>query len=804
MINGHLIPFFWVRTENEEELKRGIDEIYNYGITSFCVESRPFYPERVQRGKPESDFNGEEWFKRAETILDYAREKGMKVWFFDDKGFPSGIAAGKYAERRDLLPSQLICNFIDFASDGNVITLLTPAKEEDDTLLALVVTKYKDGTADFSDYTEIPIAANARTASFKIPGGVYRAAFLMRSKRFGEFPIYMDVLSDESTDFYIQELYEKHYSRLKRFYGETFCGFFSDEPRFGNGYFNYELAGRPDVFGNVLGLPGGAYPVSDETLSLLGESGYKIAELVGLYTDIGEKTSDLRVCYADIVTDIYKRNYSSKIGEWCKNHGVTYAAHIIEDLGGHCRFGCGAGHYFKAMDGLDYAGVDVVLQSLKPYFTKGKIISATGFCNADFYVHVLGKLASSSAALDENKQGRALCEIFGAYGFCETIKDMVYLVNLFIVSGINYFIPHAFTMDYPDEDCPPHFYVGKRGIGVSAYFNVCIDHEHARLHRDWVVVSPDGKIMKDNKEDSFFRPMCYHSPYREYIKGMVKEVVERYSPDGVFLDCFDVRPCHGNECVEDMIKAGLNPLDEKDVYEFARKDYLSLCREFKEIVGNDRYFYINGWRDFVANEELRDIYSHLEIEGLPSCLGYDYYATCVAYARTIKKDYLNMTGRFQFSWGDFGGYKGKASLQNDMWDSLINGAEYCVGDHMNPAGNLDPYIYKDIKEVYGELEKYEEYTYDSEYKADIAVFTDKKVYEERYFGISRMLNELKYTFDFVDEDSDVTKYKLLVFPDGIKTTAKMAEKAKKHIAAGKGVICVGDGAPRAERKKVFG
>lgn len=390
-------------------------------------------------------------------------------------------------------------------------------------------------------------------------------------------------------------------------------------------------------------------------------------------------------------------------------------------------------------------------------------------------------------------------ENYDAEKFADILKDShVEYVNLFCKCNLGFaYYPTKIGIPYPymkgdmfgDTIKACH----KRGIGVSAYFNVGIDHEHARLHRDWVVVSPDGKIMKDNKEDSFFRPMCYHSPYREYIKGMVKEVVERYSPDGVFLDCFDVRPCHGNECVEDMIKAGLNPLDEKDVYEFARKDYLSLCREFKEIVGNDRYFYINGWRDFVTNEELRDIYSHLEIEGLPSCLGYDYYATCVAYARTIKKDYLNMTGRFQFSWGDFGGYKGKASLQNDMWDSLINGAEYCVGDHMNPAGNLDPYIYKDIKEVYGELEKYEEYTYDSEYKADIAVFTDKKVYEERYFGISRMLNELKYTFDFVDEDSDVTKYKLLVFPDGIKTTAKMAEKAKKHIAAGKGVICVGDG-----------
>lgn len=333
----------------------------------------------------------------------------------------------------------------------------------------------------------------------------------------------------------------------------------------------------------------------------------------------------------------------------------------------------------------------------------------------------------------------------------------------------------------------------KRGIGVSAYFNVGLDHEHARLHRDWVTVEADGRIMKDNKEDSFFRTMCYNTPYRDYIKGMVKEVMERYNPDGVFLDCFDVRPCHGNECVEGMIKEGLNPIDENDVYEYARKDYIAFCRELKEIVSSDKYFYINGWRDFVANKELREIYSHCEIEGLPSSLGYDYYATNIAYARSIKDNCLNMTGRFQFSWGDLGGYKGKASLENDMWDALLNGAEYCVGDHLHPAGNLDEYIYKDIADIYGELKEYEKYTLDSKYKADIAVMTDRKVYEKRYYGISRMFNELKYTFDFIDEDSDVEKYKLLVFPNGITVNDKMKATAYKHLAEGKGIICVGSG-----------
>ena len=151
-------------------------------------------------------------------------------------------------------------------------------------------------------------------------------------------------------------------------------------------------------------------------------------------------------------------------------------------------------------------------------------------------------------------------ENYDAEKFADILKDShVEYVNLFCKCNLGFaYYPTKIGIPYPymkgdmfgDTIKACH----KRGIGVSAYFNVGIDHEHARLHRDWVVVSPDGKIMKDNKEDSFFRPMCYHSPYREYIKGMVKEVVERYSPDGVFLDCFDVRPCHGNEGKEETFR----------------------------------------------------------------------------------------------------------------------------------------------------------------------------------------------------------------------------------------------------------
>ena len=52
-----------------------------------------------------------------------------------------------------------------------------------------------------------------------------------------------------------------------------------------------------------------------------------------------------------------------------------------------------------------------------------------------------------------------MCEIFGAYGWGEGVREMKFLANHFLVRGVNYYVPHAFTgKDFPDRDCPPHFY----------------------------------------------------------------------------------------------------------------------------------------------------------------------------------------------------------------------------------------------------------------------------------------------------------------------------------------------------------
>lgn len=79
--------------------------------------------------------------------------------------------------------------------------------------------------------------------------------------------------------------------------------------------------------------------------------------------------------------------------------------------------------------------------------------------NGSFYHYGLGKLGSSAAAIEPLKKGNSMCEIFGAYGWGEGVRLEKYLLDHFMVRGINHFVPHAFSAkEYPDPDCPPHFY----------------------------------------------------------------------------------------------------------------------------------------------------------------------------------------------------------------------------------------------------------------------------------------------------------------------------------------------------------
>jgi hypothetical protein len=271
----------------------------------------------------------------------------------------------------------------------------------------------------------------------------------------GGEPNYINPIDRASAHVLIEAVYEPHYARYKADFGQTFAGFFSDEPNIGNGGGLYNVSlGR-----NGLVLPWRADLLTD----LAREFGRDvITSLPGLWHDIGASTPAVRYAYMNLVSRLYGECFAGQIGAWCTERGVEYIGHIIEDNDAHTRLGASVPHFFRAMDGQTMSGIDVVLGQVRPGLDQRMFNWATWSgdpADGEFYHYALAKLGASHAHIDPKKHGRAMCEIFGAYGWTAGLRLMKWLADHMLVRGINQFVPHAFSAkEFPDPDCPPHFY----------------------------------------------------------------------------------------------------------------------------------------------------------------------------------------------------------------------------------------------------------------------------------------------------------------------------------------------------------
>lgn len=334
----------------------------------------------------------------------------------------------------------------------------------------------------------------------------------------------------------------------------------------------------------------------------------------------------------------------------------------------------------------------------------------------------------------------------------------------------------------------------KRDIGVTAYFNFGIDNEACRLHRDWMKLSKSGAVLWNDFIGPGSRLPCPATGYGDYQYEMIRELIEKYPEvDGIFLDCVNFVPCYGNECLEAVKARGGDPTNDEDVKKYAFDVTMQLLEKIKKLIGD---------RNLICNSQpywlMKKLNSHIEVECLPGAGGwnYDHFTVNVAYARNIKQKVIYMSGRFQVNWGDLGGLKTYASMENDMFDAQMNAVECSFGDHMHPAGNLDEKVYDNIEKIYSRIMTYEPWTDGARFRADVGVLCDINsgtFGPGPYHGLARMLSELKMPFDVVNETMDFSKYKLLVIPDTVRLSKELAEKVKEHIRLGKPVISTGVG-----------
>ena len=443
---SYILPFFWQHGDSKEELLEELIAIEKSGAKEICVESRVH-----------EDFCGEKWWDDFGFILEESKKRNLRIWLLDDRRFPTGRANGLVEKHPELRKKHLRVEFIDVIGPKKDAALLIPNIDGNNEKV-INVAAYKR-TDEGEIITGEPIGLTDKISNglifWDIPEGVYRVFYTIETKIGNARYYLMDMLNPEACNLMLEAVYEPHYEHFKEYFGNTFMGFFSDEPCFGNGEGCY----------NILGTEFMLVPIADEVIDTIAFKMNKTREYVmNLLPLLWHKHTDLihelRFCYMDTVSNLFKRNFSDMLGNWCREHGVMYIGHIIEDDNCHMRLGPGPGHFFRGLSGQDYSGCDIVLNQMIPgmceHIHGAPISSWRG--NPEFFRYTLAKLCVSDAHLDPKKKGRALCEIFGAFGWAEGIPMMKNLADHMLVSGINHFVPHAFSNRYPLADCPPHFY----------------------------------------------------------------------------------------------------------------------------------------------------------------------------------------------------------------------------------------------------------------------------------------------------------------------------------------------------------
>ena len=517
-MQNYIFPFLWMRGEPEEVIREEMSKIRECGIGAVCVEARPH-----------DDFCGPLWWRDMDIVLDEAKKHDMKVWILDDKHFPTGYAAGliaeKYPERKKWYIADTVVDVFGSSHPRtiNVDRMLKPVigfwqigapvnyeERANNRLVALTATRFA-GQDTFEEETiDLTDAYKDGKAEICLPEGQWRVHALYKTRTDGGSEEYINMIDRVSAGTQIEGVYEAHYQHYKDEFGKTIAGFFSDEPALGNT--------NLIAFDTSIGRPDLAYPWSQELEDMLASRYGKAYKKLLPFLFVGaerEKNPDGReqkngrgtICaqfrydYMDCVSRLYEADFSRQIGDWCREHGVEYIGHVVEDNSVHSRTGYGTGHWFRAMAGQDMAGIDVIGSQV---IFGAPVEERSGMggnrIDGEFFHEILGKMGASSGHLDPKKKGRTMCELFGAYGWNFGVRDMKYLLDHLLCRGVNHLVPHAFSMaEYPDVDCPPHFYA--RGNNpqfpwfahLMKYANRMCAHLNGGQHAPSVAVLYDGE-----------------------------------------------------------------------------------------------------------------------------------------------------------------------------------------------------------------------------------------------------------------------------------------------------------------------
>lgn len=292
-------------------------------------------------------YNEDKWLATEEGVREYIN-RGMKVWIYDEKGYPSGTAGGYVTEEDpQYVAKGLYCydywrhiyGPCDYRAD-------VPGDE----LWRAVIVPVNGG-----DPIDVTKCLNEKGVLYiKVPDGEYYL-FMMSKRRlfdgthatesYSEPRNYISLSDKEATQSFISCTHENYKKLLSDEFGKGIPAMFTDEPSL----ISWNI--RTGVFPILPWLE--SYP---EDFEKKYNYDFMLA-CVAVAFNMGENVIKRKCDFWDFIADSVADGYFGTIQEWCHKNNLKSSGHMMEEerLQAHV---FAYGSFFRSMKKMDWPGID--------------------------------------------------------------------------------------------------------------------------------------------------------------------------------------------------------------------------------------------------------------------------------------------------------------------------------------------------------------------------------------------------------------------------------------------------------------
>lgn len=261
------VPFWsWNETLEPAEVRRQCQIIHAAGWGGAFLHARIGL---------RTEYLSEAWFAACEAAIDECRRLGLKVWLYDEEGWPSGISGGTVPLAKETFRQKVL-----FARPVGA-----PAPDR-----------------------SVPIGSPQNGLQ------IYHWTAPLGSWRFNG-ACYADLLSCEAMSAFLDDAYGRYHQRFAADYGAPIVAEFLDEPC---AVVHVEV-------------PAGSLPFTPALLdAFIVDHGYDVRPHLSLLFMDGPGAARIRIHYFRSASRLFEINFTRKLADWCGEHNIALTGHYME------------------------------------------------------------------------------------------------------------------------------------------------------------------------------------------------------------------------------------------------------------------------------------------------------------------------------------------------------------------------------------------------------------------------------------------------------------------------------------------